>query len=143
MALAYSVATRNAMLDTITTAIGSNGLLRIYDGSRPATKRSPRIVLVTTSNSPFVHTEVVKRWSAPKLRKAASAVATFTADAGLNCSSALRASTVRPSTVSTSKPWRPLEAYGSGVGVGRMTGAATVGIVCCCGGDGDTGEGSG
>lgn len=28
---------RNAMLDTIPTAIGSNGLLRIYDGTRPAT----------------------------------------------------------------------------------------------------------
>ncbi len=36
MALAYSSTVRNAMLDAITTAIGSNGLLRIYDGSRPA-----------------------------------------------------------------------------------------------------------
>lgn len=36
MALAYSTSLRNAMLDEITTAIGSNGLLRIYDGSRPA-----------------------------------------------------------------------------------------------------------
>lgn len=37
MALGYSTALRNAQLDEITTAIGSNGLLRIYDGSRPAT----------------------------------------------------------------------------------------------------------
>jgi hypothetical protein len=36
MALAYSSTVRNAMLDAITAAIGSNGLLRIYDGSRPA-----------------------------------------------------------------------------------------------------------
>lgn len=36
MALAYSTTLRNAMLDAITTAIGANGLLRIYDGSRPA-----------------------------------------------------------------------------------------------------------
>lgn len=36
MALAYSTTVRNAMLDSIPTAIGSNGLLRIYDGSRPA-----------------------------------------------------------------------------------------------------------
>ncbi len=36
MALAYSTALRNAMLDEITTAIGASGLLRIYDGSRPA-----------------------------------------------------------------------------------------------------------
>lgn len=37
MALAYSVAVRNAMLDTITAAIGASGLLRIYNGTRPAT----------------------------------------------------------------------------------------------------------
>jgi len=37
MALSYSTTlVRNPMLDTITTAIGSNGLLRIYDGVRPA-----------------------------------------------------------------------------------------------------------
>lgn len=36
MAIAYSTTVRNAMLDAITTAIGSNGLLRIYDGTRPA-----------------------------------------------------------------------------------------------------------
>jgi hypothetical protein len=35
--LNYSDAIRNARLDAITTAIGSNGLLRIYDGSQPAT----------------------------------------------------------------------------------------------------------
>ena len=29
--------TANAMLDAITTAIGSSGLLRIYDGTQPAT----------------------------------------------------------------------------------------------------------
>lgn len=39
MALAYDVVVRNAMLDTISARIdlGSNGLLRIYDGTRPAT----------------------------------------------------------------------------------------------------------
>ncbi len=36
MALAYSTVVRNAMLDSITSTIGSSGLLRIYDGSRPA-----------------------------------------------------------------------------------------------------------
>lgn len=36
MALAYSTTVRNAMLDAITTAIGASGLLRIYDGTRPA-----------------------------------------------------------------------------------------------------------
>ena len=36
MALAYSTTVRNAMLDAITSAIGTSGLLRIYDGTRPA-----------------------------------------------------------------------------------------------------------
>lgn len=36
MALAYSTSVRNAMLDAITSAIGASGLLRIYDGTRPA-----------------------------------------------------------------------------------------------------------
>lgn len=36
MALAYSTTVRNAMLDAITSAIGASGLLRIYDGTRPA-----------------------------------------------------------------------------------------------------------
>lgn len=36
MALSYNVALRNARLDAITAAIGANGLLRIYDGTRPA-----------------------------------------------------------------------------------------------------------
>lgn len=37
MALGYVESLRNAQLDEITTAIGSNGLLRIYDSTRPAT----------------------------------------------------------------------------------------------------------
>lgn len=37
MALAYVTTLRNTRLDAITTAIGASGLLRIYDGSRPAT----------------------------------------------------------------------------------------------------------
>lgn len=37
MALAYSTTLRNARLDAISTAVGSGGLIRIYDGTRPAT----------------------------------------------------------------------------------------------------------
>lgn len=38
MALAYdTVSIRNVMLDAITTRAGANALLRLYDGSRPAT----------------------------------------------------------------------------------------------------------
>lgn len=36
MTVSYSTATRNAMLDAITTAVGANGLFRIYDGTPPA-----------------------------------------------------------------------------------------------------------
>lgn len=36
MAIAYSTAVRNARMDAITSAISTSGLLRIYDGSRPA-----------------------------------------------------------------------------------------------------------
>ena len=37
MALAYNETIRNAMLDAVTTGAGASALLRIYDGSRPAT----------------------------------------------------------------------------------------------------------
>jgi hypothetical protein len=37
MALAFVASLRNARQDAITSAIGSAGLLRLYDGTRPAT----------------------------------------------------------------------------------------------------------
>lgn len=37
MALAFSTAARNAMLDAITAQIGTSGKVRIYSGTRPAT----------------------------------------------------------------------------------------------------------
>lgn len=37
MALAYSTTIRNGMLDFITTTAAGSALLRIYDGTRPAT----------------------------------------------------------------------------------------------------------
>jgi hypothetical protein len=37
MTLGINTTTRNAMLDAITTRAGASALLRIYDGSRPAT----------------------------------------------------------------------------------------------------------
>ena len=37
MAIKYDATTRNAMLDALTTRVGTSGLLRIYDGTRPAT----------------------------------------------------------------------------------------------------------
>ena len=37
MSIGYSATLRNAKLDEITAAVGTSGLLRIYDGTRPAT----------------------------------------------------------------------------------------------------------
>lgn len=37
MALAYPATLRNAQLDVITAAVGASGLVRIYNGPRPAT----------------------------------------------------------------------------------------------------------
>lgn len=54
MALAYSTAIRNAMLDAITSAVGGSALLRIYDGSRPATGGSATTLLAElTCNATF------------------------------------------------------------------------------------------
>lgn len=54
MALAYSTTLRNAMLDAITTAAGASALLRIYDGSRPATGGTATTLLAElTCNATF------------------------------------------------------------------------------------------
>jgi len=54
MALAYSTAIRNAMLDAITTAAGNAALLRIYDGTRPATGGAATTLLAElTCGTPF------------------------------------------------------------------------------------------
>ena len=54
MALAYSTTVRNAMLDAITTAAGNAALLRIYDGSRPATGGTATTLLAElTCGTPF------------------------------------------------------------------------------------------
>lgn len=45
MAVGIVVGVRNDMLDAITAAIGSNGLLRIFSGSRPATGGSETTML--------------------------------------------------------------------------------------------------
>lgn len=54
MALAYSTTLRNARLDEITAAVGASGLLRIYDGSRPATGGAATTLLAElTCNATF------------------------------------------------------------------------------------------
>jgi hypothetical protein len=54
MALAFSSTVRNNMLDQITSAVGSSGFLRIYDGSRPATGGAATTLLAElTCNATF------------------------------------------------------------------------------------------
>lgn len=54
MTLGYNVTLRNAQLDAITTAAGASALLRIYDGSRPATGGTATTLLAElTCNATF------------------------------------------------------------------------------------------
>ena len=54
MALGYVATLRNARLDEITAAVGASGLLRIYDGSRPATGGAATTLLAElTCNATF------------------------------------------------------------------------------------------
>ena len=55
MAISYDVVSiRNAMLDAITTRAGASALLRIYDGSRPATGGTATTLLAElTCNATF------------------------------------------------------------------------------------------
>lgn len=45
MAVTYSVTLRNSRLAAVTTEVGSNGLLRIYSGTRPAGGGTPTTLL--------------------------------------------------------------------------------------------------
>lgn len=54
MALGMSTALRNAMLDAITSTAGGSALLRIYDGTRPATGGTATTLLAElTCNATF------------------------------------------------------------------------------------------
>jgi hypothetical protein len=54
MAIAYATTLRNAMLDEIAAAAGASALLRIYDGSRPATGGAATTLLAElTCNATF------------------------------------------------------------------------------------------
>lgn len=54
MAISYSTAVRDARMDAITTAAGGSALLRIYDGSRPATGGTATTLLAElTCNATF------------------------------------------------------------------------------------------
>jgi len=54
MALSYSTTLRNTRMDAIATAVGNAGLLKFYDGTRPATGGTATNLLATlTCGTPF------------------------------------------------------------------------------------------
>jgi hypothetical protein len=81
MALAYEAATlRDAMLDAITTHAGNAALLRIYDGSRPATGGAATTLLAElTMGTPFAAAAVNGVLTASAITQDSSANATGTA----------------------------------------------------------------
>jgi hypothetical protein len=81
MALAYEASTlRDAMMDAITTRAGNAALLRIYDGSRPATGGTATTLLAElTCGSPFASAAVDGVLTAGSISDDTSAAATGTA----------------------------------------------------------------
>lgn len=80
MALAYATTLRNAMLDAITTAAGNAALLRIYDGTRPATGGSATTLLAElTCGTPFAASASSGVLTLGSITQDASANATGTA----------------------------------------------------------------
>lgn len=81
MALAYEAATlRDAMLDAITARAGNGALLRVYDGSRPATGGTPTTLLAElTCGSPFAGAAVNGVLTANAITQDSSANASGTA----------------------------------------------------------------
>lgn len=81
MAIAYEAGTlRDAMMDAITTHAGNAALLRIYDGSRPATGGAATTLLAElTCGTPFAAAAVNGVLTLGAITQDASANATGTA----------------------------------------------------------------
>jgi hypothetical protein len=80
MALGINATTRNAMLDAITSRAGASALLRIYDGSRPATGGTATTLLAQlTCNATFAPGASGGVLTLNSIASATSAAATGTA----------------------------------------------------------------
>ena len=80
MALGFVASLRNSRADQITTAIGNAGLVRIYDGTRPATGGAATTLLAElTSGTPFAAAASAGVLTANAITQDASANATGTA----------------------------------------------------------------
>jgi hypothetical protein len=80
MALGYLTQLRNDQLDEITATVGASGLLRIYDGSRPATGGAATTLLAElTLNATFAPAAAAGVLTLNAITADASANATGTA----------------------------------------------------------------
>ena len=80
MTVGYSTTLRNARLDAITTAIGTSGFLRIYDGARPASGGTATTLLAQlTLSATFAPAAAAGVLTASAIGSDASADATGTA----------------------------------------------------------------
>lgn len=80
MTTGYNVSLRNAQLDAITTFAGNGALLRIYDGTRPATGGTATTKLAElTCGSPFAGSASSGSLTANAITQDSSADATGTA----------------------------------------------------------------
>lgn len=80
MTIAFSTTVRNAQADAITTAMGANGLLNIYNGARPASGGAATTLLAQlTCGSPFAPAAVNGILTLNAVTADASANATGTA----------------------------------------------------------------
>lgn len=80
MALGFVASLRNTRADAITSAIGNAGLLRIYDGTRPATGGAATTLLAElTTGTPFAASASGGVLTANSITQDSSANATGTA----------------------------------------------------------------
>ena len=80
MSVGFCTTLRNARLDAITTAIGASGLLRIYDGTRPASGGAATTLLAQlTLSATFAPAASLGVLTASAIGSDASADATGTA----------------------------------------------------------------
>ena len=80
MSVGYSTTLRNARLDAITSAISTSGLLRIYDGTRPASGGTATTLLAQlTLSAAFAPAASLGVLTASAIGSDASADATGTA----------------------------------------------------------------
>ena len=90
MTLGINTTTRNAMLDAITSRAGASALLRIYDGSRPATGGTATTLLAQlTCNATFAPGASSGVLTLNSIASATSAAATGTATVSFGSASKL------------------------------------------------------